>query len=331
MIAQHHLHRLTKQRRIIIRHARRRAEPVRAILDLSLSNATSVPRQRQARDEPWSCGNQPAYHSMINRRSVPPSTAHASSDKGQPGEKTGWNYASGTLENGHDSKKRPVLRYTGRPAAPALRCKEIVFHPIDHYYRASPATAPGGGCLREVCAPRHSRVRSRIGPTTIGTEDAKRIIPRRPEPGQWKGSGRNACGHGRPEGLESRICRRDGRIERHGRTVHSAKPGRPGRQKFSGTTNGQSGRRDRPVRHARCERSSERSTRSEIGRPNPRIPSWGSSNAQTPNRSAIQNVAAKHGGLRFSRCEVPGVIHWRSAIVVTGGNTVKSHDKGSGG
>ena len=28
-------------------------------------------RQRQARDAPWSCGNQPAYHSMINRRSVP--------------------------------------------------------------------------------------------------------------------------------------------------------------------------------------------------------------------------------------------------------------------
>src|ERR1700739_181149 len=34
-------------------------------------NTTSEGRQRQARDEPWSCGNQPAYHSMINRRSVP--------------------------------------------------------------------------------------------------------------------------------------------------------------------------------------------------------------------------------------------------------------------
>jgi hypothetical protein len=34
-------------------------------------NATSVRRQRQARDAPWSCGNQSAYHSMINRRSVP--------------------------------------------------------------------------------------------------------------------------------------------------------------------------------------------------------------------------------------------------------------------
>jgi hypothetical protein len=29
-------------------------------------------------DAPWSCGNQSAYHSMINRRSVPPFTAHAS-------------------------------------------------------------------------------------------------------------------------------------------------------------------------------------------------------------------------------------------------------------
>jgi hypothetical protein len=34
-------------------------------------NATSDVRQRQARDAPWSCGNQAAYHSMINRHSVP--------------------------------------------------------------------------------------------------------------------------------------------------------------------------------------------------------------------------------------------------------------------
>jgi hypothetical protein len=34
-------------------------------------NATSDGRQRQARDAPWYCGNQPAYHSMINGRSVP--------------------------------------------------------------------------------------------------------------------------------------------------------------------------------------------------------------------------------------------------------------------
>jgi len=30
-----------------------------------------VSGRRQARDAAWSCGNQPAYHSMINRRSVP--------------------------------------------------------------------------------------------------------------------------------------------------------------------------------------------------------------------------------------------------------------------
>jgi hypothetical protein len=29
-----------------------------------------VRRKRQARDAPWSCGNQLAHHSMINRRSV---------------------------------------------------------------------------------------------------------------------------------------------------------------------------------------------------------------------------------------------------------------------
>ena len=40
-------------------------------------NATSARRQRQARDETWSCGNQPAYHSMINRRSVTALTARA--------------------------------------------------------------------------------------------------------------------------------------------------------------------------------------------------------------------------------------------------------------
>jgi hypothetical protein len=40
----------------------------------------------------------------------------------------------------------------------------------------------------------------------------------------------------------------------------------------------QPGRRDRLVRHAPCERSPEWITRSEIGRPNPRIPPWASSN-----------------------------------------------------
>src|ERR1700730_17209656 len=33
---------------------------------ISAWNSTSAPRQRQARDAPWSCGNQPAYHSMIS-------------------------------------------------------------------------------------------------------------------------------------------------------------------------------------------------------------------------------------------------------------------------
>ena len=42
----------------------------------------------------------------------------------------------------------------------------------------------------------------------------------------------------------------------------------------------QPGRRDRSVRHASCERSWERITRSEIGRPNARNPSWGSRNAR---------------------------------------------------
>src|SRR5208283_4663246 len=56
---------------MIIRHARRRAEPVRAILDYGLgTRLPQVDRGRPA-THPWSCGNQPAYHSMINRRSVP--------------------------------------------------------------------------------------------------------------------------------------------------------------------------------------------------------------------------------------------------------------------
>jgi hypothetical protein len=50
-------------------------------------NSTSACRERQARDAPWSCGNQPADHSMINRRLVPPPTAHARISEMQPGEK----------------------------------------------------------------------------------------------------------------------------------------------------------------------------------------------------------------------------------------------------
>jgi hypothetical protein len=50
-------------------------------------NSTSADRERQARDAPWSCGNQPAYHGMINRRSVPAPTAHARISEMRPGEK----------------------------------------------------------------------------------------------------------------------------------------------------------------------------------------------------------------------------------------------------
>jgi hypothetical protein len=57
------------------------------------------------------------------------------------------------------------------------------------------------------------------------------------------------------------------------------------------------GRRDRPVQHAPCERSLEWITRSEIGRPNPRIPSWGSSNARPRTEARSTNVAVKHGGM----------------------------------
>jgi len=37
---------------------------------IGLEHGLPRSRQRQARDASWSCGNQPAYHSMINRRSV---------------------------------------------------------------------------------------------------------------------------------------------------------------------------------------------------------------------------------------------------------------------
>jgi hypothetical protein len=63
----------------------------------------------------------------------------------------------------------------------------------------------------------------------------------------------------------------------------------------------QPGRRDRPVRHAPCERSSERSTSSEIGRPNPRIPPWGSS---TPYRSisATNRTRPRRMKLFYATC-----------------------------
>src|SRR3954471_12940199 len=47
------------------------ATPYGTVPNTAAANATSACRQRQARDAAWSCGNQPAYHSMINRRSVP--------------------------------------------------------------------------------------------------------------------------------------------------------------------------------------------------------------------------------------------------------------------
>jgi hypothetical protein len=62
-----------------------------------------VGRQRQARDAPWSCGNQPAYHSMINRRSVPALHRACLHLKKQPGKEPWRNSTPGTLENGHDS------------------------------------------------------------------------------------------------------------------------------------------------------------------------------------------------------------------------------------
>jgi hypothetical protein len=60
----------------------------------------------------------------------------------------------------------------------------------------------------------------------------------------------------------------------------------------------QSGRRDRSVRHAPCKPSLERIARSEIGRPNPRIPSWGSSNARprTEARPGMRPLRKYDGG-----------------------------------
>ncbi len=60
---------------------------VRAILDKTLGTQTSAKRQRQARDAPWSCGNQPAYHSMINRRLVPALHRACLHQRDQPGRK----------------------------------------------------------------------------------------------------------------------------------------------------------------------------------------------------------------------------------------------------
>src|SRR5208337_3467503 len=74
------------------------------------------------RDAPWSCGNQPAYHSMINRRSVPALHRACLHQRQQPGQNARRNFASGTRENGHDSGSQGVLtgdKYLIPPARPS--------------------------------------------------------------------------------------------------------------------------------------------------------------------------------------------------------------------
>jgi hypothetical protein len=62
-------------------------------------NAISdIEKEAQARDAPWSCGNQPAYHSMINRRSVPALHRACLHHRWQPKHDSGWDFTSGTLE-----------------------------------------------------------------------------------------------------------------------------------------------------------------------------------------------------------------------------------------
>jgi hypothetical protein len=70
-----------------IQHARRGAGPVRAILEAAFGARPPPSRQRQARDAPWSCGNQPAHHSMIDRRSVPALHRACLHQRNQPGGK----------------------------------------------------------------------------------------------------------------------------------------------------------------------------------------------------------------------------------------------------
>jgi hypothetical protein len=82
-------------------------------------NAASDGRQRQARDAKWPCGNQPAYHSMINRRSMPrPPPCMPASHPSAGTEKAGWHFASEGLENGHDSSL--PLRNLGRDRRAAV-------------------------------------------------------------------------------------------------------------------------------------------------------------------------------------------------------------------
>ena len=120
-----------------IRHARRRAgtgqgnppDQVRGqALGLAFWNPTSASRQRQARDASWSCGNQPAHHSMINRRSVPRPPPHMPASEAATGDyKHGCNFASGILENGHDSPGAGLVfqrRDAERPL-PTVRFRDV--------------------------------------------------------------------------------------------------------------------------------------------------------------------------------------------------------------
>jgi transposase len=86
----------------------------------SVWNPTSATRQRQARDASWSCGNQPAYHSMINRRSVPALHRACLHQHRQPETKrAGRKFAWKPIENGHDRRNEapvacPPWIYTNR-------------------------------------------------------------------------------------------------------------------------------------------------------------------------------------------------------------------------
>jgi hypothetical protein len=75
--------------------------PAKAMLVVQPWNSTSVRRQMQVRDVRWFCGNQSAYHSMINRRSGHPPPRMPASER-QPEQESGWTLAPRTLENGHD-------------------------------------------------------------------------------------------------------------------------------------------------------------------------------------------------------------------------------------
>ena len=110
-------------------------KPVRAILEKTLGtrlrrrnawNATSVKRRRQARDAPWSCGNQPAYHSMINRRSVAALHRACLHRQHQPEtENSGRECSRKPIEYGHDSVL-PVFIGDSRDHPGSLRRLQIV-------------------------------------------------------------------------------------------------------------------------------------------------------------------------------------------------------------